>query len=205
MERGRLDASNKSPAAPFPREFSTILYDMPKDARRAHQSMPLPPQRIQQHRELLLSVSTIARAINGMFTDIPQPAVLASNSPSSLPKNHAIAIELNPPSPLTTHLVALGLHHPVAQCLSRSYLRAAHRLKALLETHFRSVYQACVKTTLQNGFTLPDHLSHIRVFYEVHFSETVALWAQSGMTMTRDRLMIATLKPPLANTVPTKV
>lgn len=59
--------------------------------------------------------------------------------------------------------------------------------------------------SLRNGHTTPQSQSHIRIFFEAHFLNTTKLWADRGLAMTRERLMIATLKPVLTSEFSPKV
>lgn len=150
--------------------------------------------------ELLISVSAIAGTINDLVQHASRPALSPAVMQSSLqaasdPTITTLVIQL--PQPLTSHLASLGLQLRIANALSRSYVQAAARLRTSLQNSCRRAFQSCVDATLQQGFTLPPHLFQLRLFYEAHFAETVHLWAQSGLAMTRDRLMNATLKVPL--------
>ncbi|EIM92230.1 uncharacterized protein STEHIDRAFT_151567 [Stereum hirsutum FP-91666 SS1] len=163
--------------------------------------MPLPTNRPMQHDELLQSFASIAHSINSLLGHIP---LHSDGIPSTATLRALPSAIVQLPEPLAPDLIALGIKSSVAESLSRSYLWAAGRLKVEVEARCTRVIRACIDATIQNGCTVPEHLSHIRVFYETHFSDTVTQWAQKGLSMTRERLMVATLKRPLAGAVSPK-
>lgn len=162
--------------------------------------MQYPPD---QH---LLSIAHVAHAINALVNDVIPPSTPDSLISTSVAANASASTIIIPlPLPLTSHLIAIGLQNVIAECLSRSYLRAATRLKAQVETDFTRVFRACIDASVRNGTAIPESQYHIRVVYQEHFVDTVNAWASRGMAMTRERLMIVTLKGGLRVDLPPKV
>ena len=97
------------------------------------------------------------------------------------------------PKPLTSDLLALGLHPQIAENISQIYLQIALSTKKIYEIEFRYAEDACLGLILKLGCTLPIH-SRLRSTYVSRFLATTQSWVKDGLLTVRQCLLGATLK-----------
>lgn len=151
-----------------------------------------------QHEDLLSSLLSVAQTVSALVQDIPPPSsvpvTVLENSHKIANDPAALTLNIQLPQPLTSDLTSLGVKPLIAESLSQSYIRASARLKVQIESHFLRVFRACIDISVENGCEVPQSQSYIRFAYGAHFSDMVTSWARTGLAITRERLMIATLQ-----------
>nr|AGS09223.1 b2 mating type protein [Heterobasidion occidentale] len=108
------------------------------------------------------------------------------------------------PKPLTSDLLALGLHPQIAKNISQIYLQIALSTKETYEIEFRHAEDACLGLILKLGCTLPIH-SRLRSTYVSRFLATTQSWVEDGLLTVRQCLLGATLKRGISLKLPTFV
>nr|AGS09233.1 a2 mating type protein [Heterobasidion occidentale] len=97
------------------------------------------------------------------------------------------------PQPLTSDLLALGLHPTAADYLSRIYIRAAARLKRRYQSAFNRATHAYIDIGLIHGADVPDSLPLVYSISSHRFIETLGLWAENGISLIKRRLLASSL------------
>nr|AGS09281.1 a2 mating type protein [Heterobasidion annosum] len=143
--------------------------------------------------QLRLRVTRSNARLSLPSTNCGSDAVDSSFSPTA-----SMSTEISPlfplPQPLASDLLALGLPPEKALYLSRTYTKAAIRLKAKFETLLYRADRACAEIKYPEGISAPRSQSYIRTIYSSQFKQTVKSWAEIGMLSTQQRLLTTTLK-----------
>ncbi|ETW87031.1 hypothetical protein HETIRDRAFT_166556 [Heterobasidion irregulare TC 32-1] len=124
-----------------------------------------------------------------------------SGSRQLVPKRHHSLIAPLPssahpfpaPRPLTSDLLALGLHPQIAANISQFYLSIALSMKETYEIEFRQAEDACLGVILKLGRTSPIQ-SRLRSTYVSRFLATTQSWVEDCLLTIRQCLLGATLK-----------
>nr|AGS09235.1 b2 mating type protein [Heterobasidion occidentale] len=110
-----------------------------------------------------------------------------------LPTSEVVKYTFILPKPLTADFLALGLSEATSKQLSSNYLRASMELKAAYEAGFRRSTTTCLQVIRAFRLPLPDLQALTHATYASRYTSTVNLWAEKQMSVTRQRLMQATL------------
>nr|AGS09347.1 b2 mating type protein [Heterobasidion parviporum] len=125
--------------------------------------------------------------------DISRFVSTAANVPSVLPTSEVVEYTFVLPKPLTADFLALGLSEATSKQLSSNYLRASMELKAAYEAEFRRSTTTCLQVIRAFRLPLPDLQALTHSTYASRYTSTVNLWAEKQISVTRQKLMQATL------------
>nr|AGS09163.1 b2 mating type protein [Heterobasidion irregulare] len=115
---------------------------------------------------------------------------------SGMPSTSASSVAYSFPLPpsLVSDFLALGCNTLIAQRLSQSYTDVDFSLKTKYETEFYQADRTCNQLLLLvHGSTVHKFQDRMRSLYVSHYTTLMYSWAGEAVSMTRHRLMQATV------------
>jgi hypothetical protein len=130
----------------------------------------------------------VSRARDVLRTTEPPPASLATHLPLSL---QTMAHTLPNPQPITSILIAEGIHPPMAEKLSQLYLLHAGSLKNACEKQMHAAALHWIRTTgitRQQG-AIPTQLAAVHSKYHDHYLKTLRSHRDALISKCHERVV----------------